>query len=188
MESEDRADLPRKTRKAIEAPFHAHEFTFSTFNKRPVLLRPGIPEIVLAAFHQARHKFDFDINAYVVMPDHVHALIRPREDTYKIGPILQAIKGRASHAIFEFDPALRQTMAVDSPQRGVTRRLWEPGGGYDRNIIFAKAAWASIQYIHMNPVRKKHCREPDEWQWSSARAYKGEETFIPVDLCEWHSY
>jgi putative transposase len=185
--SEDPPELPRKTRKSIEAPFHAHEFTFSTLQKRDVLLRPGIPEIVLGALSEARDKFDFEINAFVIMPDHVHVLIRPRLESYSIGPILQAIKGRASRRAFQEGLELSKLMEIRFTRNVVTRRLWEPGGGYDRNIILAKAAWAAIRYIHMNPVRKGLCGELSDWPWSSAPAYDGGVSPIPVDVCDWHN-
>ncbi len=30
---------------------------------------------------------------------------------------------------------------------------------------------ASVDYIHMNPVRRKLCKTPADWRWSSARWY-----------------
>ena len=188
MDFEEPLEPPRKTRKSIEAPFHAHEFTFSTYHKRPVLLNCGVPEIVLGALDEARHKFDFLINAYVVMPDHVHVLIRPRAEAYSIGRILQAIKGNTSRRVFQHEPALREVMAVRPPQHGVAHRLWQAGGGYDRNFVTSKAAWAAIGYIHRNPVRRQLCDELVDWPWSSAWAYEVGEPPIAVDVCDWHSY
>ena len=50
-------------------------------------------------------------------------------------------------------------------------RFWQEGPGYDRNIASVKALEGSIDYIHMNPVRRGLCDRPTDWPWSSARYY-----------------
>src|ERR1700722_5364675 len=112
------SDPPRKTRKSYEVPFQAHAFTFSTCGKHEVLLRPGVPMLILDALDIARDKFHFEVNAFVIMPDHVHTMIRPLDAVYKIGPILQAIKGLSSKRIFEHDPVLREQMPVIPSPKG----------------------------------------------------------------------
>ena len=49
-------------------------------------------------------------------------------------------------------------------------RIWQPGGGFDRNLWSAKAIHYSINYIEGNPVRAGLVETPEEWLWSSARA------------------
>jgi REP element-mobilizing transposase RayT len=94
--------------------------------------------------------------AYVFMPDHVHLLIRPSRETYKIADILKSIKQGVSRR------ALNAGLIQDV--------LWEPGGGHDRNIFTEESRANAINYIHMNPVRKGLCSDMIEYRWSSARA------------------
>lgn len=47
-------------------------------------------------------------------------------------------------------------------------RFWQRGGGFDRNIHDDSALAAEIEYMHMNPVRRKLYEKPSEWKWSSA--------------------
>jgi len=62
--------------------------------------------------------------------------------------------------------------------------FWQPGGGYDRNIRKAKTAWASVAYIHDNPVRRGLVRRPEDWEWSSAKWYAGQQTVkLAMDAC-----
>lgn len=175
----------RKTRSSINARGHAHELTFTTYKKARVLTNPGVAEGFLRALDEARHSCDFDIWAYVVMPEHCHVLIRPRQETYKMSGILSAIKNPASRAAFEACPELQETMSVRSRGRLPEHRLWLPGGGYDRNIVQSATAWKCIRYIHANPMVRGLTVREEDWEWSSVRAYNGGDGPIPVDLCDW---
>ena len=63
-------------------------------------------------------------------------------------------------------------------------RFWQQGGGYDRNFDNVAAAWASVEYIHRNPVRRGLVDCPTDWTWSSARWYAGlDGVLIEMDGC-----
>jgi putative transposase len=38
-------------------------------------------------------------------------------------------------------------------------------------LLACPAVLAAIQYIHENPIRRKHCQCVLDWTWSSARWY-----------------
>ena len=102
------------------------------------------------------------------MPDHVHLLIRPLGESYRVADILKSIKQGVSRR------ALNAGLIDDV--------LWEPGGGHDRNIFEEDARANAINYIHLNPVRKGLCSDMMEYRWSSARAVLlDEEGEIEVD-------
>ena len=50
-------------------------------------------------------------------------------------------------------------------------RFWLEGPGFDRNIFSPEAIKSSIDYIHMNPVKRGLCQKCTGWKWSSARFY-----------------
>jgi len=177
----------RKTRSSINSPGHAHELTFTTYKKARVLTNLGVAEGFLHALDQARHRCAFDFWAYVVMPDHCHVLTRPRLEIYNMSVILSAIKNPASKAAFEACPELEGTMTVPRAGRTPERRLWLPGGGYDRNIAKPATAWKRIRYTHANPFVRGLTMSEADWKWSSVRAYDGGDAPIPVDLCDWES-
>jgi len=177
----------RKLREAWNTPYHAHALTFSTFHRQQILLLPQVPEIFLANLDVARKEFNFDVWSYVVMPEHVHLVIRPRGEIYSMPDILKAIKSPASKEIFALHPFLRDKCRVVVKGRKDEFRFWQPGGGYDHNVFTSKVAWAEIRYNHMNPVKHGLCALPTEWPYSSASAYLEElvSTLIPVDVCSW---
>jgi putative transposase len=52
-----------------------HFVTFSCHRRLPYLGSPAMRELFEESLEKMRMKYDFYINAYVVMPEHVHLLI-----------------------------------------------------------------------------------------------------------------
>jgi hypothetical protein len=40
----------------------------------------------------------------------------------------------------------------------------------------------SMEYIHMNPVKRGYVDYPEQWRYSSSRNYKGESGLINITL------
>jgi putative transposase len=177
----------RKRRKAIEASFQAHALNFSTYRRQPFVLTPGVPEIFFRHLEEARRTLEFDVWAFVLMPDHVHLVLWPRRETYSMAAILKAIKAQAAKEILDAFPKIEARCQVLLANGKTERRFWQPGGGYDRNLYSSKAAWSEIGYVHRNPVERGLCERPRHWPYSSVRAYldEPEATPVPVDLCPW---
>ena len=55
----------------------------------------------------------------------------------------------------------------------VRHRFWQPGGGYDRNVVELATVHAMLDYFHANPVRRGLVERTIDWPWSSARWYAG---------------
>lgn len=176
---------PRIKRRQWNIAHHAHELTFSVYHRHRWLGEPAAAQIFLRSLDEARSGLNFDVFAFVVMPEHCHVLLRPRSETYNMGEILQAIKSPTAKAIFAEHPHLRQSCRVERSGRPAEYRFWQAGGGYDRNIFKTRTIWQVIDYIHANPIRRSLCARPCDWPWSSAGAYSGLPTPIQVDLCPW---
>ncbi len=167
----------RKLRRSCSDPGCAHELTFTCFHGLPLLTNDRIRSWFVEALAQTRDRFELELWAYAIMPNHVHLLFCPQRNDYRIAPILQSIKQpvarraiaslRGSHA-----PYL-QRLRSNARNGRATYRFWQPGGGYDRNVVNASTAWRSVAYIHRNPVRKALVENELDWIWSSARWYDG---------------
>ena len=137
--------MERRVRKRVyNVPHHAHAFTFSVYRRRPHLMLPGAAEIVLEHLDVARRKLHFEVWAYVVMPEHVHVVLRPLEEVYSMAAINKAIKSPSAQAIFDRYPHLRAECRVGADEF----RFRQAGGGYDRNLFTARVAWMEIHYVH----------------------------------------
>lgn len=167
-----------KTCRRENDPGHAHALTFACFHRQPFLLRDRSCRWVIDAIDRARQRHQFDLWAYVLMPEHVHLLIFPTQPHYSISTILNSIKksvsNRALAYVREHAPSFLPRMRDAQPGGKTCYRFWQRGGGYDRNLFSPKYVWTTIEYIHNNPVKRGLCDAPENWAWSSARAYLGD--------------
>ena len=143
---------------------------------------PGVPEAFLASLDRARIALNFSLFAYVIMPDHCHVLVGPREDEYDVGRILKHTKGQFAKVILTTREDVRRMAQMGVRDGKPEHRVWERGGGYDRNVFTTGTLVHAVRYIHMNPVRRGLCQTPEVWPWSSAGAYTGGVAPIPIDL------
>jgi len=175
----------RKRCTRYNLPGNAHELTFSCYKGRPFLSRNRTRSFLVEALIRSKEKQQFDLWAYVFMPNHVHLLLWPRNDTYSVSDILQAVKQSVARRALAY---LRQHNVeglayLQTGQKHRPYRFWQGGGGYDRNITETETLALTVDYIHRNPVRRGLVETPEEWEWSSYGAWHGSESCpVPVDL------
>ena len=111
------------------------------------------------------------------MPEHVHLLVHPHEGTL-ISEVLRHVKlpvaRRATAQARRGDNDLAALMRHSARGGNISYRLWQRGGGYDRNIWTAAEMLEKIEYIHANPVRRGLVDHPRHWPWSSWRTWYDE--------------
>ncbi len=123
------------------------------------------------AIEDARVEWDFDLWAYVFMPEHVHLIVHPRDTSYDIADIRKAIKTPVGRKGIRFiEEHAPEWLPRITRKRGLkTERLfWQSGGGYDRNVVEPQTLMKMIDYIHLNPVRRGLVEKAVDWKWSSA--------------------
>jgi putative transposase len=112
---------------------------------------------------QTRRLYRFYINAYVVMPEHVHVLLSEPERRL-LSVAVQALK-----------------QSVARRQSRIPAPFWQ-ARYYDRNIRSAEEFQEKLQYIHRNPVTRGLVARPEDWSWSSFRHHAtGEERVVEVE-------
>jgi putative transposase len=167
----------RKRRRTYNHPGDAHELTFSCYRRLKFLDRDRTRTWLIEALDRARRKHDLEIWAYVIMPEHAHVLIWPRLTNYSMENILRSIKQsvarRAIGHLRKHRPDWLGHLQHTRADGEVETHFWQPGGGYDRNIVRVKSAENSIVYLHNNPVRRELVKRAEDWPWSSARHYAG---------------
>lgn len=172
-----------KKRKTFNIAGHAHELTFSCYRRLPLLEPDDVKLSFIECLKRAKEKHDFEIWAYVIMQNHVHLLLYPKQEKYNISDILNDIKKPNAEIVLAFyrknKPELLHSLQVSRPHGRTEHRFWQQGGGYDRNLFSKEVITASIEYIHGNPVRSGLVEDTTSWRWSSARWYAG---FAEVDL------
>ena len=135
----------------------ARFITFSCVNRRRILATPRLRDVVSSHLRDWIGPHGISLHAWVVMSNHVHLLLTPRSEELP-----------RSLAAFKHDIAVEVLRTV----AGETM-LWQPGGGYDREIWSHQHFWKTFEYIHHNPCFAGVAKLPSEWRWSSAREWFG---------------
>jgi putative transposase len=92
--------------------------------------------------------------AYVLMPNHVHLILVPK-DTDGLRQALSQVH--------------RAYAGLLNARRKKTGHFWQ--GRFGCVAMDSEHAGAALRYVLTNPVRAKLCKKPLQWPWSSARAY-----------------
>lgn len=137
-----------------------------------VLQRPEIAKIVIDNWHF----FDsqrYDLIAYVVMPNHVHVLIK----TYKEWMLRDVVHGWKSFTGKEIKKELLKTGEPPVPPAispavppSLAQSVWQ-SNYWDRFIRNEQHFYNTVQYIHNNPVKAGLCKEPKDWYGSSVATF-----------------
>jgi REP element-mobilizing transposase RayT len=147
-------------------------------------------QIVLDSLNYLRTNKHSQLNAFVVMSTHVHAVLWP-DDGINLSDVARDFKRFTSRelsreaerqAAIKFLSRFKNARRENRAQKVSTYQVWQEGS-HPEAIFTEKFAKQKIGYIHLNPVRSGMVKTADEWPYSSARAYVlGEETYPPTDL------
>jgi putative transposase len=175
----------RKRVRSYNEPGHAHELTFSCFRRLPLLSRDRTRRWFEEALESSRRRRNLALSAYVIMPEHVHVIVCPRDSIYEVRLIRTALKVPVQRKALAFlrrnAPTYLDQLRDEQPNGDVHYRFWQRGGGYDRNITDPATLRTMIEYVHNNPVRRGLVSRPVDWPWSSARYYEGCQD-VPVQM------
>ena len=161
---------------------HLHFITFSCFRRRPLLGTRRAREHFLSILDQVRARYEFRLVGYVVMPEHVHLLLsEPRKGNPS--KVLQVLKQRVSRALRR---ARRKSRAGQislrfAEDRSDAAHFWQRRF-YDFNVWSTSKLKEKLNYMHLNPVKRKLVRHPKDWPWSSWAHYeRGQDALIRID-------
>ena len=115
------------------------------------LAGPAIANLVKSGlkFHAGQR---FDLLAWVVMPNHVHVVLRPLQ-SWTLSGILKSWKGFTAR---EANRLLKRTGKV----------FWQTES-YDHLIRNDEDLHRCCHYTTSNPVNAHLCKQAEDWQWSS---------------------
>jgi putative transposase len=164
--------------------------TWTIVNWLPILAEPGYRQIILDSLNYLRTSKRVELNAFVIMFTHAHAILWP-DDEIHLSDVIRDFKRftsrKISHLAEQHDSlqillAFRNARSENRAQDVSTYQVWQEGS-HSEAIFTEKFAQQKLDYIHLNPIRAGLVHTADQWPFSSARAYLlGEETYPPTDL------
>ena len=138
-------------------------FTLVTFRRNSWLCESWARVALRQAIETTRQRWPFEIDAWVLLPDHLHCIwtLPEGDDNYQIR--WRLIKQRVSRMIgSRLEPPDLPLSRQKRGERGVwQRRFWE-------HLIRDESDFARhCDYIHYNPVKHGLCDRPGDWPWST---------------------
>jgi putative transposase len=100
-------------------------------------------------------KYTARIHAWCVLPNHYHALVETSA-LHNVLAELGRMHGRVS-------------FAWNGEEQARGRQVW--CGAAERSVRNDRHFWATINYVHNNPVHHGYVERWQEWPYSSAREY-----------------
>jgi REP element-mobilizing transposase RayT len=123
-----------------------------TRGRRALFLDPKNAKIVLDTISYVRQNRKAFLLAYVVMPDHLHLLIAPREPQ-TIASVMHTIKSYSARQL--------------QRQAGIHGSIWQQGY-FDRMMRTDEHLGITAEYIERNPVTAGLVTDPAAYSFSSA--------------------
>ncbi|OWK37714.1 REP-associated tyrosine transposase [Fimbriiglobus ruber] len=163
--------------------------TFSVVDWLPIFVSEAACKIVTDSLNFCHHQKGLRINAYVIMPTHLHAILFHAD--FQAEPLEQVVtdfRKFTGHKLADFCaqhmPASFHTVLSERAGSDRERRLWQPTRHPVQ--IETDTFWqVKLDYLHQNPVRKGLVREAEHWRFSSASYWaSGGETDNDVLLSE----
>lgn len=146
---------------------HPIFITVVTFKRNPILIKNI--DLLRESFRESKNRFEYDMLASVVLPDHFHVLIVP-ENVKDFPKIILAIKWHFSNNlnnsyVQNIQKYLTPT-AIKRQEKGVWQRRY-----YDHIIRDEKDLCKHLDYIHYNPVKHGLTNKVIDWQYSSFKKF-----------------
>jgi putative transposase len=160
-------------------------------DRLPVFRTYTIKVITCKALDEARRSGGFAIYAYVIMPDHLHAIT---DSAIKPSKVLQFINGIISRRVIDHlkehgHNASLQKLRRESGARGHRYSLWDHHSNAFP-IMSEDMLMQKVNYIHQNPVRAGLVERDEDYRWSSVRIWKrcpleDEPLMVDIDRINW---
>jgi REP element-mobilizing transposase RayT len=166
--------------------------TYSVIDWLPVFVSESACRLVTDSLSFCHTNKGLRINAYVIMPTHLHAIVFDKN--YDAGQLERTLTdfrkftGRslsdycAKHSPRCFTQALRDAAGIDRE-----RRFWQ--SSRHPEAVETEGFWRQkFDYLHENPCRKGLVLRAAEWRFSSAAYYISDglnRTEIPISPIDW---
>ena len=168
-------------------PAHLYFITASAVQQAHVFQRDVIKRILVDSLNTGRILGQYELFAFVIMPNHVHLIIRCLNG-YTPGDVVREFKKATANLILRQYEAennhevLAFFASAVKPGQKQEHAVWEDE--YQAKNIFSPAfLHQKLDYIHHNPVQPHWClvEQPEQYVWSSARFYlAGGRALIPL--------
>jgi len=153
---------------------------------------PAYAQIVLDSLDWHRRYGRWELYAYTLMPNHLHAIVKP-VDEQTISSVLQSFGSFTAHEILaRLRSERRQDLLAFFAQRqerdaGKNHQIWQPIQA--KNIYSEAFLQEKLEYTHNNPIAKRWRLADDRADYAYSSACFYDKRLAPVvevdDVRKW---
>jgi len=144
-------------------------FTVVAFKRRPIFCHERFRNSLQRSVLKTREDHPFEINAWVLLPDHLHCVwTLPHNDTnFSIRwKLIKQYVSRDCQSYYRLQAGLSVAKKKRRESSLWQRRFWEHRIRSERDFT------NHLDYLHFNPVKHGHCHNPADWPFSSIHRYQ----------------
>lgn len=143
-------------------------------------------DIVIASLTFCREQKRLRLHAYVILDNHLHLMV----SSENLSQVIRDFKRHTAKEILAVARQdnkqwlLKQFEFFKGAHKGESQhQVWQEGF-HPQAITGEEMLRQKLDYIHYNPVRLGLVDRPEDWRYSSARNYFGQEGVLEIDLVE----
>ena len=160
-----------------DSPGATYFFTLNTHSRQPWLVNDDVRQALREAIESTRARYHFAIDAWVLLPDHIHCIWTLPADDANFSIRWALIKQHVSKACARryvnpnhFNASQRKRGESGFWQRRFWEHLIRDEIDYERHV----------DYIHWNPVKHGHVDRCIDWPYSTFHRYLAQGVY-PID-------
>lgn len=141
-------------------------FTVVTYGRKNIFANTENVKLLRNAFRHVMVKYPFTIDAFVLLPDHLHCIWILPDNDMDFSNRWRLIKSFfTKECLREYRNIANDSRTKKKEQAVWQRRFWEhlirDDNDYEKHV----------EYIHYNPVKHGHVKSPKDWIYSSFHKY-----------------
>ena len=141
-------------------------FTLVTYERKKILCAPENVRLLRQVFREVMRNHPFKIDAFVLLPDHLHSIWTLSQDDCDFSNRWRLIKSSFSRGCKDEYKSSRTVSRQKKQEQAIwQRRFWE------HRIRDEEDFARHLEYIHYNPVRHGLATAPKDWEYSSFHRY-----------------
>lgn len=163
-----------------------HFITCTIVGWLPVFTRARYLDIITTSLSFCRQQKELRLHAYVILDNHLHLVV----SADNLSQVIRDFKRHTAREILGVAQQenklwlLKQFEFFKSAHKiNSQHQVWQEGF-HPQAITTEDMLRQKLDYVHYNPVRLGLIDRPEDWRYSSARNYFGQDGVLEIDLVE----
>jgi len=153
-------------------PGALHYITGNVHRRWQIFTRTECCQAFIQECEELRRDWPFKRVAYVLMPDHVHLIVNPRDG--RILELTGKLKSQAARRIIRAAPDISFVVGEDEEGNPI-HQVWQES--FKAIPLWSPwMIWQKINYVHSNPLKAGLVKSAADYRWSSYKAFYFQET------------